>query len=110
MLIEQEALENEKGIGDQDPLTPEEHRLFEIGLMLDEAFRRDSSIAVMNRVYRQFRTGDAETDRAIRDHIGLLYLFEQARPALRRAMRKGQNTNERDRGYRESGEMEVVSR
>lgn len=87
---------------DEDPLTPEEQRVLEIVFMLDEAFRRDPSIAAMNRVYRQFLTGNAETDRAIRDHIGMLYLLDRARPALLKAMR--------ERGMsRKPSEMEVAS-
>jgi len=75
-------------IDDEDPLTPEEQKILEIRFMLDEAFRRDPSIGAMNRVYRKLRTGDAETDRAIRDHIGMLYLLDRARPALLKAMRQ----------------------
>jgi hypothetical protein len=103
-------LESDDSVGDEDSLSPEEQRLFEIGLVLDEAFRRDPSIAAMNRVYRAFRTGDSGTDRAIRDHIGMLYLLEQAKPALRQAMRQGAMTNGLDLCDRNSSEMEVVSR
>jgi hypothetical protein len=109
-MIRRSALGNEECIGDEDSLTPAEQRLFEIGLALEEAFRRDPSIAAMNRVYRVLRTGDARSDRAIRDHIGMLYLFEQARPALRQAMRRGKMAEGLDRGHRESGELEVASR
>ncbi|GFO81516.1 MAG: hypothetical protein A49_11430 [Methyloceanibacter sp.] len=89
-------------MNDDDPLTPGGQRLLEIRFMLDEAFRRDPSIAAMNRAYRRVHTGDAETDRAIRDHIGMLYLLDRAKPALLRARRQGGL-------HREPEEMEVAS-
>ena len=76
-----------EGIDNETP-TPEEQRVLDIFFMLDEAFRRDPSIGAMNRAYRRVRTGDAETDRAIRDHIGMLYLLDRAKPALLQAMRR----------------------
>jgi len=84
---ELEACSGER-MNDDDTLTPEDQRMLEIRIMLDEAFRRDPSIAAMNRAYRRFRTGDAGTDRIIRDHIGMLYLLDRAKPALLKAMRK----------------------
>ena len=89
-------------MNDEDPLTPEEQRGLEIRFLLDEAFRRDPSIAAMNRAYRQFRGGDAKTDRAIRDHIGMLYLLDRAKPALLKAIRQGGLS-------RKPSEMEVAS-
>ena len=89
-------------MNDDDPLTPEEQRVVEIVFMLDEAFRRDPSIGAMNRVYRKLRTGDAETDRTIRDHIGMLYLLDRAKPALLEALRQGGMS-------RKPSEMEVAS-
>jgi hypothetical protein len=91
-----------EGMNDEQTLTPEEQRVLEIVFMLDEAFRRDPSIGAMNRVYRKLRTGDAETDRTIRDHIGMLYLLDRARPALLKAMREGGMS-------RKPSEMEVAS-
>jgi hypothetical protein len=88
-------------MNDDDPLKPEEQWVLEIVFMLDEAFRRDPSIGAMNRVYRRVRTGDAETDRTIRDHIGRLYLLDRAKPALLKAMRQGEMD-------REPAEMEAV--
>jgi hypothetical protein len=76
-------------MNDDDPLTPEEQRMLEIRFRLDEAFRHDPSIAAMNRVYRKLRTGDAETDRIIRDHIGMLYLLDRAKSVLLKALRQG---------------------
>jgi hypothetical protein len=89
-------------MNDDDPMTPEEQRMLEIRFMLHEAFRCDPSIGAMNRAYRKLRTGDAETDRAIRDHIGMLYLLERAKPALLQAMREGGMS-------RELAEVEVAS-
>jgi hypothetical protein len=105
------TLQNDKTVGDEDPLTLEEQRLLEISSMLDEAFRRDPSIGAMNRAYRAFRTGDADIDRAIRDHIGLLYLFERARPAPLRAAREGNlKAKGCDGGDPESRVVEVMDR
>lgn len=88
-------------MNDDDPLTPEEQRVLEIVFMLDEEFRRDPSIGAMNQLYRKLSTGDAETDRAIRHHIGMLYLLERAKPALLKVMRQGGMD-------REPAEMEAV--
>ena len=87
---------------DNETLTPEKQRVLDIFFRLDEAFRRDPSIATMNRAYRRVRTGNAETDRIIRDHIGMLYLLDRAKPALLRALRQGGK-------HREPVEMEVAS-
>ncbi len=96
-------------MSDDDPITPKEQRILEIGFMLDRAFRRDPSIAAMNRAYRRYRTGDAETDRAIRDHIGMLYRLDRAKPALPKAMREGGMKGVRDRFRWEPAETEVAS-
>ena len=96
-------------------MTPEELRVLEIGFMLDEAFRQDASIRAMNRAYRRFRTGDPETDRAIRDHIGMLYMLERAKPTLLEAVQRrgahealGEMTLDGDRRRLESVELEAV--
>ncbi len=86
------------------PLTAEERPLHDIHLQLDEAFRQDSSIRAMNRAYRRFRTGDAETDQAIRDHIGMLYLLDRAKPALLEFLRRGGVRSLFDRLERKDGE------
>lgn len=65
-----------------DPLTPYEQVLLDLRFQLDEAFRQDPSIAAMNRVFRRLRTGRPEIDDELRDYIGFLYRFEEARPAL----------------------------
>lgn len=97
----------EDGESIDDPLTPEEQRMLDIRFTLDEAFRRDPSIAAMNRVYRNLRTGDTETDRAIRDYIGMLYLLDRAKPALLKAMRQGGMRGVCDRLHWEPAEMEA---
>lgn len=96
-------------MNDEDPLTPEQQRILEIRIMLDGAFRRDPSIGAMNRVYRRLRTGNAETDRAIRDHIGMLCLLERAKPALLQAMRQGGMKRALVRLRWEPVKMEVAS-
>ena len=102
-----DGFEDGEGVGDEDPLTPEERRMLEIRFKLDAAFRRDPSIGAMNRVYRKLRTGDTETDRAIRDHIGMLYLLDRAKPALLQTLRKGGVNAAFDRGRSRLGKMEV---
>ncbi len=79
---------------DDPPLTPHERLIFNLCLRLDRAFRRDPSVGAMNRAYRSIRTGKPEIDRELRDHIGLLYMFEEARPALLAAARKRNATGE----------------
>jgi hypothetical protein len=96
-------------MSDNHPITPEEQRMLEIRFRLDEAFRRDPSIGAMNRRYRKLRTGDAETDRAIRDHIGILYLLKRAKPALLQAIRRGGMKGALNRLRWEPVKMEVAS-
>ncbi len=78
---------------DDQQLTPHERLIFGLCLRLDSAFKRDPSVGAMNRVYRKIRTGQPEIDRELRDHIGLLYMFEEARPALLADARKQRVTD-----------------
>lgn len=89
-------------MNDDDSLAPEEQRMLGIHFKLNAAFRRDPSIAAMNRVYRKLRTGDAESDRAIRDHVGMLYLLDRFKPALLQTLREAGMS-------RKPTEMEVAS-
>lgn len=79
---------------DDPPLTPHERFLFNLCHRLERAFTRDPSVGAMNRAYRHLRTGRPEFDRELRDHIGLLYMFEEARPALLADDRKRSATGE----------------
>jgi len=79
---------------DDQQLTPHERLIFGLCLRLDSAFKRDPSVGAMNRVYRKIRTGLLEIDRELRDHIGLLYMFEEARPALLADARREQAAGE----------------
>lgn len=67
---------------DDAPLTPDEQVLLELQSQLEEAFRQDPSLAAMNRVFQRLRTGRPAIDDELRDYIGLLYRFEEARPTL----------------------------
>jgi len=79
---------------DDPQLTPHERLIFALCLRLDRAFKRDPSVGAMNRAYRKLRTGKPEIDRELRDHIGLLYMFEEARPALLADARRKQAAGE----------------